>query len=137
MPKSLHLKKLIILLLAGALAAACGAPAPRIGSRYFVVVFLPGTPAPGQEGVEALGNAVKQAARAAPRAIAIQAVEPSGGAEPVLEQARAQTIIDAFVRAGVDAHLITTDLVHATDKGYAERKDGFEIQLRYGEAPRP
>jgi hypothetical protein len=137
MPKSLHLKKLIILLLASALVAACGTPAPRIGSRYYVVVFLPGTPAPGQEGVEALGNAVKQAARAAPRAIAIQAVEPAGGAEPVLEQARAQTIIDAFVRAGVDAHLITTDLLRATDKGYAERKDGFEIQLRYGEAPPP
>jgi len=134
MPKSLHLKKLMILLLAGILAASCGG-SPRSGSRYYVVTFLPGTPAPAQEGVEALDNAVKQAGRAPPRAIAIQAVEPPGGAEPALEKARAQAIIDAFVRAGVDPRLISTDLGSATDKSYDARKDGFEIQLRYGEAP--
>jgi hypothetical protein len=134
MVNSLNTKTLTTLLLAGALAAGCGSSS-RMGSNYYIVTFLPGTPALEQEGVEALGSAVKQAGRATPSSIAIEAAEPLDGTAPALETARAQAIIDAFVHAGIDARLIHTDLRPATDKAYAERKDGFEIQLRYGGAP--
>ena len=132
---SLITKRLTILILACAIVAACGSTPTR--SEYFIVAFLPGTPAPSQEGVEALGNAVRQAGRATPRFIAVDGVEPAEGAGPTLEQHRAQAILDAFAKAGIDSRLIRTDLRPAAEKRYAEMKDGFIVQLGYGEAPPP
>jgi hypothetical protein len=119
------------LILACALVAACGSE--RTHSDYFIVAFLPGTPAPSQEGVGALGNAVRQAGRHTPRFIAVDGTEPAGGAEPALEQQRAQAISDAFVKVGIDTRLIRTDLRPAAEKSYAERKDSFIVQLGYGD----
>ena len=82
-------------------------------------------------------NAVRQATRDTPRFIAVDGAEPAGGAEPALEKQRAQTILDAFAKAGIDQRLIRVDLRPATEKGYAERKDSFYIQLGYGEKPQP
>ena len=133
MPHHWITKRLTILALACALAASCGTEPPH--SYYFAVAFLPGTPAPAEEGVEALGNAVRQASRAAPRFIAVDGVEPEG-ADPALEKARAQAIVAAFAKAGVDTRLIRTDIRPAEEKNYAERKDSFLIQLGYG-PPQP
>jgi hypothetical protein len=126
-------KRLTILLLACALTASCGSKPTH--SDYFIVAFLPGTPAPSEEGVAALGNAVRQAGRDAPRFIAVDGAEPAGAAEPALEKQRGQAIVDAFARAGIDRSLIHVDLRPATEKGYAERKDSFTVQLGYGEMP--
>lgn len=135
MANSLITKRLTPLVFACALATACK-PVPT-HSDYFIVAFLPGTPAPAQEGVEALGNAVRQAGRTSPRFIAVDGVEPAEGADAPLEKQRAQAIDDAFAKAGIDARLIRIDLRPAAEKNYAERKDSFVIQLGYGDAPPP
>ena len=128
-------RRLTTLIFACMLATACRTV--PIHSDYFVVTFLPGTPAPSQEGVEALGNAVRQAGRSTPRAIAVDGVEPPGDVDAALEKRRAQVIVDAFAKAGIDTRLIRTDLRPAADKSYIESKDGFAIQLRYGDVPKP
>lgn len=130
------MKRLTILILACVFAASCGV-VKSTHSNYFIVAFLPGTPAPAQEGVEALVNAVRQASRDTPRAIAVDGVEPAGGAEPALEKQRAQLIIDTFAKAGVDTRLIHVDLRPAAEKRYDAMKDGFVIQLAYGDLPPP
>jgi hypothetical protein len=122
-------KRLTTLILACALVASCGLGPTH--SDYFIVAFLPGTPAPSEEGVDALGNAVREAGRSTPRFIAVDGTEPEG-ADPALEQQRAQAISAAFAKAGVDTRLIRTDLRPAAEKSYAERKDSFTIQLGYG-----
>ena len=127
-------RKLTVLVLGYALVACSTTSAPH--SDYFIVAFLPGTPTPSQEGVEALGNAVNQAGRSRPRLIAIDGVEPEGGASAAQEQARAQAIIDAFVRSGIDLRTIHSDLRPADEKAYDARRDTFLIQLEYGEPPR-
>jgi hypothetical protein len=128
-------KRLTTLILACALVASCGSE--RTHSDYFIVAFLPGTPAPSQEGVEALGNAVREASRSTPRFVAVDGTEPAGGAGPTLEQQRAEAISDAFAKAGVDKRLIRTDLRPAAEKSYAERKDSFVVQLGYGDVTPP
>jgi hypothetical protein len=127
--------RLTTLILACALVASCGSE--RTNSDYFIVAFLPGTPAPSQEGVEALENAVREAGHGTPRFIAVDGTEPAGGAGPTLEQQRAQAIADAFAKAGINTRLIRTDLRPAAEKSYAERKDSFIVQLGYGDATPP
>jgi hypothetical protein len=122
-------KRLTTLTLACVLVASCGSEPTH--SDYFIVAFLPGTPAPSEEGVDALGNAVREAGHSTPRFIAVDGTEPEGGADPALEQQRAQAISAAFAKAGVNTRLIRTDLRPAAEKSYAERKDSFTIQLGY------
>ena len=135
MADSLIAKRLTTLLCACMLTTACKATPAY--SDYFVVAFLPGTPAPSQEGVEALRNAVRQASRSMPRAIAVDGFQPASGSDPPLEKQRAQAILDAFAKAGVNMRLVHIDLRPADEKSYAESKDSFAIQLAYGAAPKP
>jgi hypothetical protein len=133
MTKSLIAKSLTILVLAGALLAGCASE--PVHSSYFIVAFVPGTPTPSQEGVEALGYAVGQATRDTPRFIAIDGSEPADATGPDLEKQRAAAIFAAFAQAGVDGRIIRVDLHPAIGTSYSERKDGFVVQLGYGEAP--
>lgn len=126
------IRKLTALVLVCAFAASCSTQSPR--SIYFIVAFLPGTPAPSQEGVEGLGSAVNQVERSRPAFIVIDGVEPESGGSAGLERSRAQAIVDAFVRSGIDLRTIRTDLHHADKQAYGARKDTLLIQLGYGES---
>jgi hypothetical protein len=135
MKNSLAKHKLTTLLLAAALlVSGCGARPTH--SSYFIVAFLPGTPALSQLGVEAMGNAVRQAKSDRPRFIAIDGAVPEGG-EPALERQRFDKLTADFVKAGIDAGLIRATLHPASDKDSAGLRDGFSVQLVYGAAPPP
>ncbi|HXQ52762.1 MAG TPA: hypothetical protein VN802_16835 [Stellaceae bacterium] len=135
MTVSVLAKSLTVLFLAGALLAGCGTE--RVHSMYFIVDFLAGTPTPSQQGVEALANAVARATRAKPRFIAVDGTEPADTNQPGLEKQRADAIFAAFTKEGLDTAIIRVDIRPAGEKSFAERKDGFVIQLGYGEAPSP
>ena len=50
------------------LTLACGTGLPH--TDYFIVTFLPGTPAPSEAGLDAIDNAVRQAERRTPGSVA-------------------------------------------------------------------
>jgi len=123
-------RRLTILILAGASLFGCGHEPPH--SDYYMVAFLPGTPAPSDEGETGLDNAVREAGRHTPRFIAVSGSVPSAGAAPVLAQQRLDAITHAFVTEGVNPGLIRTELRPMPDEDYQRRKDSFTIQLEYG-----
>jgi hypothetical protein len=135
MTKRMFAKRLMSCLLAGLLLAGCGSE--RVHSEYFIVAFIAGTPAEAPEGVAALANALDEARRATPRAIAITGPAPAAGAETALAKDRAQAIFDAFVKAGIDTSLVHTAFRAENAKDYAAGKDSFIIQLAYGDMPQP
>jgi ABC-type glycerol-3-phosphate transport system substrate-binding protein len=127
-----------LMLLAGALLvlAACGGAGPP-HSSYFVVDFLPSTPTASAAGVTALGNAVDTASSKTPSYIVVDAAEPPGDAEPAIEKARADAVVAAFIRAGIDKKRISVELRPVSNQGYQERKDSVIVQLGYGARPQP
>lgn len=129
------MRRLTTLALAAFLIAGCRSKSPR--SDYFIVAFLPGTPALSQEGVAALRNAVEQARDRPPRSISISGVTAAGGGTPTLAQQRAGAISQAFLKDGVAAGALHTDISPLDEKGYGERKDSFIVQLAYGDMPQP
>lgn len=128
-------KRLTLLLCVCALLAACGFDAPP-HSDYFIVSFLPNTPAPSDAGLDALDHAVKQAGRHAPSFIAVNSAAPDGGALSELAQQRIAAISQAFVKGGVDLRLIRNETRTYDAKSYAALKDSVILQLGY-EAPPP
>jgi hypothetical protein len=128
-------KRLTLLAFLCGLAAACGAnEAPH--SDYFVVTFLPNTPAPSQAGLDALDHAVRQAVRHVPAFIGLSGAAPEDGAVPELTQQRIAAITEALVRGGVDPHLIRDETRPYDAKSFAARKDSFILQLAYGKLSR-
>ncbi|MGH7091327.1 MAG: hypothetical protein ACREFQ_20740 [Stellaceae bacterium] len=113
-----------------ALLAACGSTAPP-HSEYFVIEFLPGTPAPSGAGVDALGAAVADAKRAPPARIVIEGAKPADGVEPVIERQRTEAVFAAFARGGVDTKRIEVRLLPTTPQGYAQRRDSLIVRLGY------
>jgi type IV pilus biogenesis protein CpaD/CtpE len=118
---------------AGVLAGCGSTPAPH--SEYFVITFLPGTPAPAEEGVAALGNAVNDARHSRPREVTIVGAEPSEGAEPALAAARAKAIEAEFTKAGIDPKTIHIAINPALEQDYAARENSFIVTLAYGTPP--
>jgi hypothetical protein len=110
-------------------SVSCGANVPH--TDYFMVTFLPDTPVPSDAGQDAIGNAVRQAGRQRPNSIVVAGSSPPGGPVPALAQQRADAIVDAFVKAGVDARLIRKDITPRPEAGYTERKDSFTVGLDY------
>jgi hypothetical protein len=121
--------KLMALPLAGALAA-CGTTPPH--SEYFVVSFLPGTPSPSAEGVDALGNAVADARGSHPREVVIEIAAPPPGGEPALDNARVAAIAKEFTLRGIDANTIHAEPRHVDN--YAAEKDTVVVRLAYGKS---
>jgi hypothetical protein len=117
------------------LTLACGDRPDH--TDYFIVTFLPGTPAPSDAGVDALGHAVGQAGRRRPTAIAVTGTAPPDGPVPALVQQQADAIADAFTKAGIDARLIHTQIIPGPQTAYDERKDSFTVGLDYGNLPQP
>jgi hypothetical protein len=97
----------------------------RPHSDYFILEFLSGTPALSQPGLEALDQAVHQAARALPTEIVIEGAAPPDAAEPFA----------AFAKADIDTRRIRVELRPSTEQGFAERKDSLILQLAYREPP--
>lgn len=129
--KLFTVKRLTVLFLVCVLAAACASDeAPH--SDYFVITFLPNTPAPSNAGVEALGNAARQAGRHAPAFIAVSAAAPDRADLSELTLQRIAAITQAFVREGVDLRLIRTETLPYDANSYGARKDSFIVQLAYG-----
>lgn len=127
-------RRLTVLFCVCALLAACGSDdLPH--SDYFVVGFLPNTPALSDGGLDALDHAVKQAGRRAPSFIVVSAAVPESGTLPELAQQRIAAVTQAFVRGGVDLRLIRNETRAYGAKSYAERKDGVILQLAYGTPP--
>jgi len=124
-------KRLIVLFCLCALASACGSDElPH--SDYFVVGFLPNTPAPSDAGLDALDHAVKQAGRHSPAFIALTSAAPESGDLAELTQQRIAAVTQAFVRGGVDLRLIRNETRAYDAKSYAARKDSVILQLGYG-----
>ena len=124
-------QRLTVLVLTAALVAACGSDV-QPHSDYFVVAFLPGTPAPSQEGLEALDRAAEAAGLHRPSFIALSGAIPATGPVPAVTQQRVDAITKAMVDKGVNAALLRVDLRQFDTKGFAERKDSFIIQLAFG-----
>lgn len=124
------LKRLTVLVFA-TLLAACGSGGPP-HSDYFVVTFLPGMPAPTQEGLEALDNAARAAGRDRPSFIAVSGALPATGPTPALTQQRLDAIAKAFVANGVNPALMRIELSKFDAKAYVQHEDGFIVQLTYG-----
>jgi hypothetical protein len=120
---------LMALSLAGALAA-CGTTPPH--SEYFVVSFMPGMPAPTDEGVDALGNAVAGARNSRPREVVIEIAAPPQGGEPALDDARVAAITKEFARRGIDAGTIHAEPRHVDN--YAAEQDTVIVRLVYGKS---
>lgn len=129
------MKKLTLLCALAAPLAGCGSGPPH--SDYYIVAFLPGTPAPSEPGLEALDNAVQEAVHAPPRLIAIDGAAPAGETEPGLVKQRTDAVFAAFAKAGVDTTHVRFDIHPMAEKDYAERKDSLIVQLAYGTPPRP
>lgn len=126
-------KRLTLFFGAALLLAGCFLVAPEGPySHYFIVAFLPGTPALSQPGLEALGDAVSEARRSTPREIVIHGAAPEGAPEPELEKQRTDAVFAAFAKANIDTRLIHVVLRPATEKGYEERKESLIIQFAYG-----
>jgi hypothetical protein len=117
------------------LTLACGTALPH--TDYFIVTFLPETPAPSEAGLGAIDNAVRQAGRRTPGSIAVTGSAPPDGPVPPLEQQRADAISAAFIKAGIDARLIRSVINPATADAYEQRKDSFTIGLDYGKVSQP
>jgi hypothetical protein len=122
------LKSLTITVCAGLLAACGSHDAPH--SDYFVVNFLPNTPAPSQEGLQALANATREAGHDTPDFITVVGALPAQAAQT---QQRLAAITQAFVHDGVDARLLRPQMRPSDAKSYAESKDSYVIQLAYGQ----
>ncbi|HUB95419.1 MAG TPA: hypothetical protein VL993_05850 [Stellaceae bacterium] len=115
------------------LTLACGTSQPH--TDYFMVTFLPDTPAPSESGLDAIDNAVRQAQRQRPQSIAITGTAPSQDDIPPLEKQRADGITAAFVKAGIDARLIHTTIRPDPQVAYDQGKDSFTVGLDYGNLP--
>jgi len=130
MPASI-MKRLTLLLCLCALLVACGSDdLPH--SDYFIVGFLPNTPALSDGGLDALDHAVRQAGRHAPSSIAVSSAAPESGVLPELAQQRIAAITQAFVRGGVDLRLVRNETRTYDAKSYAALKDSVILQLGYG-----
>jgi hypothetical protein len=116
------------------LTLACGTNVPH--TDYYMVTFLPDTPAPSEAGIDAIANAVHQAGRRTPQSIAVTGSAPPGAPVPPLEQQRADVIADAFIKAGIDARLIRKEITPRPEASYAEHKDSFTVGLDYGNLPK-
>jgi hypothetical protein len=112
------------------LTLACGTG--QAHTDYFIVTFLPGTPAPSDAGLDAINNAVRQAGRQTPGSIALRGSAPPDGPVPPLQQQRADAIAAAFIKAGIDARLVQTVINPDPAAAYEQRKDSFTIGLDYG-----
>ncbi len=123
------LKRLTILILASVLAG-CGSHQPP-HSDYFVISFVPNTPAPSQEGLQALANATREAHHSTPDFIAIEGAVPAQSPVPAQMQQRLAAVTQAFVHDGVDARLIRMQTQSYDPKSYDERKDSLVVQLAY------
>lgn len=124
------MKKALTIALSCILAAGCGSEPPH--SNYYIISFLPGTPAPAQEGIEALDIAVKAALGNHPSSVAVDAAEPPQG-EGVLARQRANVVVDAFTKAGIASSRVHVQLTPSDEKSYEARKDTLIVQLLYGE----
>jgi hypothetical protein len=129
-------KKLTMFVLACAFVAGCGSKEPP-HSNYFVLTFVPGAPKLSGPGLEALQNAADQAGKSTPRFIAVSASLPPAGAATTLAEERLAAISEALAKAGVDPHLIRTDLTPADAKTFEASQDSFIVQLGYGDLPPP
>lgn len=123
----------MVLFLLG-LLGGCGAGGPP-HSDYYVVTFLANTPAPSDAGLDALDHAVRQAGRHTPSFVALNCAAPGEGDVPDLTQQRIAAITQAFVRGGLDPHLIRPETRTFDAKSFAERKNSVILQLAYGELP--
>lgn len=123
-------KRLTPVLLTAALLGGCSSTPPH--SDYFMVPFVPGTPAPSETGLSAINGAINAAKRTPPTFIIIDGAVAPGTAEPTLEKERADAVFAAFAKAGVDTRRIKVELRPSSEKGYEERKDSLIVQLAYG-----
>jgi hypothetical protein len=121
-------------ILVGLGLVACGSR-EAAHSDYFIVTFLPGLPAPSDQGVEAIASAAREAGRHTPSFIEISAAQPADGAPSALTQQRLDAVQQALVRDGVDQRLVRTTFHAYPDKEFDARKDSFLLDLAFGVAP--
>ena len=125
---------LVASLIVGLGLAGCGS-GETAHAEYFVVTFLAGTPAPSDQGVEALASAAQEAGRHKPTYIEIVAAQPAGSSPPALARQRIDAVKRALADAGVDERLVRITFRAYPDKEFNARKDSFLLDLAYGITP--
>jgi hypothetical protein len=124
-------RKLNLLAITVVLVAGCGSGPPH--SDYFIVTFVPGTPALSDAGTTALDNAVNEAKRDHPGMVNINVVVPAQVTDAAsLAQQRIEFLTQAFLKGGIAITVLHADIGTVDDQNFALRKDSAIVKLGFG-----